>query len=153
MLLIAWFPMIIIFFPRGLEDAGKKGCLFCTSYLLVDPFALSLFSSPKHVVLKYGKEASIVGKVKNLNANGFVSTSVDRLYTMGNLINCPVPPMPCLPYWISIPIVCLMDRCKILRTGYLELEAIPDSLESYTIPKEMEADGQDSRARGGCGIE
>ena len=36
---------------------------------------------------------------------------------------------------------------------YLELGAIPDSLESYMIPKEVGADGQDSRAGGGCGIQ
>lgn len=118
-------------------------------FLVISGSFCCLFSSPEHVVLKHGKEAGIVGKVKNLNASGFVSKSVHRLSTMGNLINCPVPPTPCLPYWISVPIVCLMERCEILRMGYLEPEAIPD----YRIPKDMEADGQASRAGGRYGTE
>lgn len=50
-------------------------------------------------------------------------------------------------------ITCLTERSKALKRRHLELEVIPDSLESYMIPKEVGANGQDSRAGGGCGIE
>lgn len=61
--------------------------------------------------------------------------------------------MPSPSYWIAILITCLTERSKALKIRHVELEFVPNSLESHTIPKEVGADGQDSRAGGGCGIE
>lgn len=93
MLLIAWFPLTLTVFLQESEEARKEGCIL-DFYSLADPFAFGLFPSSKLSVLKYGKEVDIVGKVKNLEAEGFMSKSGYRLYYQGPVFQLLYSP-PC----------------------------------------------------------
>lgn len=137
MLLIAWFPLTFTVFLQESEEARKEGCIL-DFYSLADPFAFGLFPSSKLLVLKYGKEVDIVGRVKNLEAEGFMSKSGYRLYYQGPVFQLLYSP-PCHAAVLDVVLTLHLTAGgrggrETLRMRYLEREAALASLESYVTP-------------------